>query len=252
MEELGADWDRMALAERLPLNLYAQSDLDGLFTSFPGIEIQSEATWIRADLPDYLSTVWVSTSPGDWEGAVPVWEVDLYDADLGSTSTDEICDVQDCLNVDDLSMNVADQEELRLKMPVPILGLGEFGHGITVRRAWTTNQTVLVNDNLHGQDFLPQKRTDPWLFVEIATVTDRAGDMYILYPDGFGSFTLEPLEMVALYKNDTDDLTVRYGVHAEVRTADEGFALMGVLPRDISLADVLLVMGNTGPAWRLQ
>ncbi|MGB6896178.1 MAG: hypothetical protein WBF37_09595, partial [Dehalococcoidia bacterium] len=120
------------------------------------------------------------------------------------------------------------------------------------RRAWTISQTVLVNDNLHGQDFLPRQRTDPWLFVEIATVTDRARDMYILYPDGSGSFKLESLEMVALYTNNAGDLAVRYAVHAEVRTADEGFALMGTLPRGVSLADVILVMGNTGPTWRLQ
>jgi hypothetical protein len=252
MEELNTDWDRMALAERLSLNLYMQSDLDGLFTSFPGVELQSEATWIRADLPDGISTAWVAMSSGDWIGSVPVWQVNLYDAAFGSTSTDEICDEKDCLNVDDLAMDAADQEELRLKMPIPLLDLGEYGYGITVRRTWTTNQTVLVNDNLHGQDFLPLQRTDPWLFVEIATVTDRAGDMYILYPDGSGSFTLEPLEMVALYTNHTGNLAVRYAVHAEVRTADEGFALMGTLPRDVSLADVILVMVNTGPAWRLQ
>ena len=139
-----------------------------------------------------------------------------------------------------------------MQMPVPVLGIGDYAHGVTVMSAWTTSQVVLVNDNTQGQDFFPVQRSDPWLFVDIATVTDRADDIYLLYPDGSGTYVLQPLEMVALYTNDSGDIAVRFAVHAAVRSAQEGIALMGNLPRGVSLEDVLLVMGNTGPAWRLR
>jgi hypothetical protein len=37
MEALGEDWDRMALRDRVNLDLYAQNDLDGLLASFKGV-----------------------------------------------------------------------------------------------------------------------------------------------------------------------------------------------------------------------
>jgi hypothetical protein len=156
------------------------------------------------------------------------------------------------LNIDELPMVTSDIETLRLKMPVPILDFGEEAHGISVRDAWTTNQTIFVNDNLHGQDFLPQSRNDTWLIFEISTVTDRAGDIYLLYPQADGTFDVSPMEFVALYQGSGGEIAVRYGVHAEVRGADHGFALLGTLPRGVSFSDVYIVLGNTGPAWRLQ
>jgi hypothetical protein len=255
MVALGEDWDRMALRDRVNLDLYAQSDLDGLMASFKGVQIQSEFTWLKADLPDEALRVWLAITDFDGAGhlfSLPVWEVDLYDADYGSSSTASICESRPCLNVDELPLVTSDLETLRLKMPVPILDFGEEAHGIAVRDAWTTTRTILVNDNLHGQDFLPQGRNDPWLIVEISTVTDRAGDIYLLYPRADGTFVVAPMEFVALYQGSGGEIAVRYGVHAEVRGAEQGFALLGTLPRGVSLSDILLVLANTGPAWRLQ
>ena len=255
IETLGEDWDRMALRDRVNLNLYAQNDLDGLLASFKGVQIQSEFTWLEANLPDDISNVWLALTGRDGNGqlpSLPVWEVELYDADYGSTSTASICESRSCLNIDEMPLVTSDRDTLRLKMPVPILDFGEEAHGISVRDAWTTTQTILVNDNLHGQDFLPQSRSDPWLIVEISTVTDRAGDIYLLYPQADGTFDVSPMEFVALYQGSGGEIAVRYGAHAEVRGADHGFALLGTLPRGVSLSDVYVVLGNTGPAWRLQ
>jgi len=122
MDALGEDWDRMALRNRVNLNLYAQNDLDGLLASFEGAQIQSEFTWLEADLPDDTSTVWLVISGLDGNGqplSIPVWEVELYDADYGSTSTASICESRPCLNLDELPMDPDDREALRLKMPVP-------------------------------------------------------------------------------------------------------------------------------------
>jgi len=255
MEALGEDWDRMALSDRVNLDLYAQNDLDGLLASFKGVQIQSEFTWLEVNLPDDISNVWLALTGRDGNGqlpSLPVWEIELYDADYGSTSTASICESRPCLNLDDLPMVTSDLETLRLKMPVPILDFGEEAHGISVRDAWTSTQTILVNDNLHGQDFLSQIRNDPWLIVEISTVTDRAGDIYLLYPQADGTFDVSPMEFVALYQGSGGEIAVRYGAHAEVRGADRGFALLGTLPGGVSLSDVYMVLGNTGPAWRLQ
>jgi len=255
METLAEDWDRMALRDRVNLDLYAQSDLDGLMASFEGVQIHSEFTWLEADLPDEASRVWLAMTDFDGAGhlfSLPVWEVDLYDADYGSTSTASICKSRPCLNINELPMVTSDLETLRLKMPIPILDFGDEAHGISVRDAWTTAQTILVNDNLHGQDFIPQSRTDPWLIVEISTVTDRAGDIFLLYPQADGTYEAAPMEFVALYQGSGGEIAVRYGVHAEVRGADHGFALLGTLPRGVSLSDVYMVLGNSGPAWRLQ
>jgi len=255
MEELRDAWDRMALGERVNLDLYVQNDLDGLLRTFQEVQIQSEFTWLRTNLPDNTSKVWLAMTDVDGAGlATPllVWEVELYDATFGSTSTAEVCEARPCLDIDELSMDPADREALRLKMPIPVMDLGENANGISVRKVWTTDQTILVNDNLHGQDFLPQQRSEPWLFIEIATVTDRAGDLYLLYPASDGTYTVEPTELVALYQGSGGEIAVRYGVHVEVRGAEEGFALLGTLPRGVSLSDVFLVLSNTGPTWRLR
>lgn len=254
MEEYMAEWGRMALQDRVSLELYAQDDLDGLIASFDGVEVQSEFTWLEADLPDEVDKVWLAlTEPGEtYVAPLPIWEVDLYYADFGSSSTEAICADWPCLDLDELTMNADDREALRLKMAVPILDLGEEGHGITIHEASTVDRTILVNDNLHGQDFLPQKRGDPWLIVEISTVTDRAGDIYLLYPSSDGIYRTEPLELVALYEGSGGEIAVRYGVHAEVRGAEQGFALLGSIPRGVSLGEAYLVLSNAGPAWRLR
>jgi hypothetical protein len=255
MKELLETWDRMALHERVTLELFMQSDLDGLLATFQGIQIQSKFTWLRADLPDDTLKVWLALTDVEGAGLVgpfPVWEVSLYDAAFDSTTTASICVDRSCLDIDELDMDPTDREALRLKMPIPIMDLGAAAHGITVRDAWTTDQTILVNDNLHGQDFLPQKRSKPWLFIEIATETDRAGDFYLLYPTVDGTYTVEPTELVALYQGSGGEIAVRYGVHAEVRGTEEGFTLLGTLPSGVSLNDVYLVLRNSGPAWRLR
>jgi len=250
MEELEESWDRMALAQTIGFDLHVQGDLDGTLATFQGVRIESAFTWLRADLPDGVSKVWLSAGQVEGE-STPVWEVQLYDAAFGSASTVGICETRSCFSLDELTLDATDRDLLRLKMPVPVMEPGEAAHGITIRNAWTTDQTILVNDNLHGQDFLPQRRSDPWLIVEISTVTDRAGDLYLVYPAGDGSYAVQPTELVALYQGG-GEIATRYGVHAEVRGAEEGFALLGTLPSGVRLEDVYLVLGNTGPAWRLR
>jgi len=73
-----------------------------------------------------------------------------------------------------------------------------------------------------------------------------------MYPTSDGSYAVEPTELVALYQGGGGEVAVRYGVHAEVRGAEEGFALLATLPRGVPLGKVYLVLGNTGPAWRLR
>jgi hypothetical protein len=141
---------------------------------------------------------------------------------------------------------------MQLDMPIPLLGLGEMAHGVTPRLVRRISGQILVNDNLHGQDFLPREFSDPWLLIDIATVNDRAQRSFLVYPDGVGGYETQPLEMVHYYEGSTGPVVVRYDAHAETRRGDEGFALLGTLPAGVPLQDVLLVMGNTGPAWRLE
>jgi len=134
MEAQGESWDRMALRDRVSLDLYAQSDLDGLLASFKGVQILSEFTWLEADLPDDTLNVWLAMSDLEGNGkspSLPVWEVELYDADYGSTSTASICGSRPCLNLDELPMVTSDLETLRLKMPVPVMDFEEEAHGMT-------------------------------------------------------------------------------------------------------------------------
>jgi len=117
---------------------------------------------------------------------------------------------------------------------------------------WTMEGAILVNDNLHGQDFLPQRRSDPWLMIEIAAATQRLEDLYLLYPTTDGTYAFLPTDPVALYRGDGGEIAVRYGVQADVRSATQGLGLLSALPRGVSLERVWLVLGGSGPAWRLR
>jgi hypothetical protein len=133
-----------------------------------------------------------------------------------------------------------------------LLALGESGHGVTPRSVRRISGEILVNDNLHGQDFIPRELSDPWVLIEIATVNDRAQRSFLVYPDGAGGYEIGPLEMVHYYEGDSGPLVVRYDAHAETRRGSEGLALIGTLPTGVALDEAFLVMANTGPAWRLE
>jgi hypothetical protein len=255
-EESQAEWDRLALDQRLSLDLYVQDSLDGLFATVEGVEVQSLGSWVQADLPTESEAIWAvlkPDAPARWTGRTPVWEVPLYDADFGQMDSREgVCLSHECLDVEELPLSQSGQMELRLDMPVPLLALGESGHGVTPRSVRLISGEILVNDNLHGQDFIPRELSDPWLLMDIATVNDRAQRSFLVYPDGAGGYEIEPLEMVHYYEGDSGPLVVRYDAHAETRRGDEGLALLGTLPAGVSLDTVFLVMANTGPAWRLE
>jgi hypothetical protein len=255
-EQLQADWDRLALAQRVSVDLYVQDSPDGLFATAEGLEIQSEGSWVEADLPSSSSTVWAvmrSDAPGGWSSRTPAWEIPLYDAAFGLVDTREgVCLVHECLDVEKLALSPSDLASLHLEMPVPLLALGESGHGVEPRSVRKIAGEILVNDNLHGQDFLPRRMSDPWVLIDVATANDRVQNSFLLYPDSSGGFAVGPLEMVTYYEGATGPLVVRYDAHAETRRGDEGYALLGALPAGVPLGEVFLVMGNTGPAWRLK
>jgi hypothetical protein len=255
-EEAQAEWDSLALDGRLALDLYVQDSLDGLFGTVEGIEVQSRGTWVQADLPGESPMIWAALTLDESARAAartPVWEIPLYDAAFGQVNTREgICLLQDCLDPASLALAPSARADLQLEMPIPLLTMRESGHGVTPRLVRRILREILVNDNLHGQDFLPREQSDPWLLIDIATVNDRAQRSFLVYPDGAGGYETEPLEMVHYYEESSGPLVVRYDAHAETRRGDEGFALLGTLPADVPLDEAFLVMANTGPAWRLK
>ncbi len=252
MEEAREAWDHVALGARLDLDLYLEPDLDGLAASFEGVQVQSALTWLRADLPAETRTAWLALRGVEGSGAapLPVWEVPLYEADFEATMMEEICAQVDCL--DPALLAPAARQALGLEGPMPVLGPGEAAHGIAILDVWTMEGAILVNDNLHGQDFLPQRRSDPWLMIEIAAATQRLEDLYLLYPAADGTYALLPTDPVALYRGDGGEIAVRYGVQADVRSATQGLGLLSALPRGVPLERVRLVLGGSGPAWRLR
>lgn len=255
-EEAQSRWDHLALDGRYALDLYVQDSLDGLFSAAEGIELQSQGTWLQVDLPGGSSTIWAALrldAQGLDPSVTPVWEIPLYDAAFGQVnSLDGVCLLRECFDPDGLTLAPSDRADLQLDMPIPLLALGESGHGVTPRQVRRILGEILVNDNLHGQDFLPRAESDPWLLIDIATVNDRAQRSFLLYPDGTGGYETEPLEMVHYYEGSSGPLVVRYDAHAETRRGEEGFALLGTLPAGVPLEDVFLVMGNTGPSWGLE
>ena len=57
---------------------------------------------------------------------------------------------------------------------------------------------------------------------------------------------------MALYRGDGGEIAVRYGVQADVRSAAQGLGLLSTLPQGVPLERVRLVLGGSGPAWRLR
>ncbi len=254
MEDVRGNWDHLALADDFKVEIYLDEDLDGRIATFDGVHIFSEFTWLRTPIPAGVDTLWLTFERSGGavaEAALPVWAVQLLDDAPEPTTAEELCGSLECLNLSESNLDRPDNRALAIDGLVPLLPMNQAASGIQIRDIWAARGEIPLNDNLHGQDFIPTKRRDPWLLIEIAAITERAGELQLLYPRGDGIFALEPLDLIALYRGDSGQIAARHGVHVASRVASEGIALMGTLPIDVSLDDAVLILPRTGPAWQL-
>jgi hypothetical protein len=275
VEGLLEEWDQIAFKNPIDVTLYADETLEVEIEEVKGVNLRARGHWLLiesrdAEIEQDMQTIWASLdhSPRTPDAIglslrtyrIPAWRLDLYEVRSETTSTDEICQAVECVEISKNTFTTAGNVFTSPKTydgQLQLTPMGEFRNGIKVKDAWFYSGDILYHR--HGPLLV---FTDPgfeygdkWLFIEVESYSgfsERMGinwDIFYEYEDGFISEIVAP----AILHEDRNGIPViTRNILTQLRRSPDGMILLGAVPGDWTMDRIILVHRDGGPAWRLE
>jgi hypothetical protein len=263
------EWDQLAVQDPLKASVFSEEVLseDSRIWKADDLNVWSEGYWLSVEtLSSEPETLWITLSGvqggfiewgtnRDWQGATPIWRLDLLDAGERVTNTDELCKYTECI---DLNRDVyLPSGELDFRRPndfdgsVPIIAPNVYANGVMMTRAQyfddAFRNTAGANLSKRGPD-----GRDKLILIEGQSMS---GDFYEfeLYCDINGSLTFTgEADPRALYGDLNGVFAVIDGIHSRTRKSLESLVFFGDVNTLCGLEEMLILMIDTGPVWRMK
>jgi hypothetical protein len=269
METLLDEWDLLAVKNSIQASVFSNEILSDDCRIFMAddINVWSEGYWLSVEaLGSKPETLWIALSGiqggfvewginRDWRGATPVWRIDLLDTGERVTNTDEVCEHTECI---DLNRDVyLPSGEFDFRGPksfdgdTPIIEPDVYANGVMLTRAHYFDEVFQETAGVSLHRSGPQGR-DTLILIEGGSMN---GDLYEfdLYCDIAGKLTFTgEADPRALYGNLNDVFAVIDGIHSRTRKSSDGLVFFGDTDTLCGLDEMLILMRNTGPVWRMK
>jgi len=263
------EWDQLAVQDPLKASVFSEEVLseDSRIWKADDLNVWSEGYWLSVEtLSSEPETLWITLGGvqggfvewginRDWQGATPVWRLDILDTGERVTNTDELCKYTECI---DINRDVyLPSGELDFRRPndfdgsVPIIAPNVYANGVMMIRAHYFDDALQETAGVSLYRSGPQGR-DKLILIEGESIS---GDYYEfeLYCDIGGNLTLVgEADPAALYGDLNGVFAIIDGIHSRNRKAVNNLVFFGDVDTLCSLKDMIILMEDTGPAWRLK
>ncbi|NIS82291.1 MAG: hypothetical protein GTO14_19265 [Anaerolineales bacterium] len=263
------EWDQLAIQDPLEVSVFSEEVLseDTRIWKADDLNVWSEGYWLSVDtLSSKPEALWISLSGvhggfiewginRDWLGATPVWRLDVVDTGERATNTDEVCEYTECVNLN--RPVYLPSGELDYRVPnvfdgrVPIIAPNVYANGVMMTRAYYFDEAFQETAGVSLYKSGPQGR-DKLILIEGDSIS---GDYYEfeLYCDIGGNLTfVGEADPDTLYGDPNGVFAVIDGIHSRNRKAVDNLVFFGDADTLCHLEDMIILMEDTGPAWRLR